>query len=438
MASPHSTDTPAVLNCPALLVSGCASGQGKTTVTTALARYHARAGRRVRVFKTGPDFIDPMILEAASGAPVYNLDCWMVGIEGSRALLAAAARTADLILVEGAMGLYDGDPSAADLAVTFGVPVAAVIDAGSMAQTFGAVAKGLKEYRAVPFAGVIANRVASAGHARMLAASLPTDIAMLAMLPKTVRPFPERHLGLVQAGELVELSAILDELADLMQESGYTVLPPAVSFTQPAASVPNALLAGRRIAIARDAAFSFLYRANLDWLSEMGAELVFFSPLADEAVPASDTLYLPGGYPELHASQLAGNRRWLESMRAFVAAQKPLLAECGGMMVLFDTLTTLDGVEHAMSGLLPGKVSMQKRLAALGLQSLTLPQGELRGHSFHYSQLATPLAPAFECVPRRYGKGEFIYRRGNLTASYLHSYFPSNPAAAVALLTGQP
>src|SRR6266404_7238809 len=153
------------LSCPALLVSGCASGQGKTTVTAALARYHSRAGCRVRVFKTGPDFIDPMVLEAASAAPVYNLDCWMVGIEASRALLAAAAAEADLILVEGAMGLYDGEPSTADLAATFGLPVVVVIDANAMAQTFGAVAKGLKEYRPVPFAGVIANRVAGSQHA---------------------------------------------------------------------------------------------------------------------------------------------------------------------------------------------------------------------------------------------------------------------------------
>src|SRR5215470_14124419 len=182
------------LSCPALLISGCASGQGKTTVTAALARYHARAGRRVRVFKTGPDFIDPMILEAASGAPVYNLDCWMVGIEASQALLAAAAAVSDLILVEGAMGLYDGNPSTADLAETFGLPVVAVIDADAMAQTFGAVAKGLKDYRPVPFAGVIANRVAGTGHARMLAESLPSDVELIAALPRAVNSLPERHL----------------------------------------------------------------------------------------------------------------------------------------------------------------------------------------------------------------------------------------------------
>ena len=424
--------------CPALLIAGCASGQGKTTVTAALARYHTRLGRRVRVFKTGPDFIDPTILEAASGAPVYNIDCWMVGTEQSRALLAAAAREADLILVEGAMGLHDGDPSAADLAVTFDLPVAAVIDAGSMAQTFGALAMGLKEYRSVPFAGVIANRVASVRHTRMLAESLPPDLALLAALPKAARSFPERHLGLVLADELVGLTAMLDALADVVAESGYTALPPAVRFTACAAPAVPRLLAGKRIAIARDAAFAFLYRANIDCLMAMGAELAFFSPVADQAVPGADALYLPGGYPELHAVQLAGNRHWLDSIHAFAALGRPVLAECGGMMVLFDTLTTLEGTMHAMAGLLPGKVVLRERLAALGLQSLALPQGELRGHTFHYSRLETPLDPARHCSPRHAdaSTGECVFRRGAITASYLHAYFPSNPAAAAALFIG--
>lgn len=426
----------AAVSCPAVLIAGCASGQGKTTVTAALARYHARLGRRVRVFKTGPDFIDPTILEAASGASVYNIDCWMVGTEHSRALLAAAAREADLILVEGAMGLHDGEPSAADLAVTFELPVAAVIDAGSMAQTFGALAKGLKEYRSVPFAGVIANRVAGARHAGMLAASLPSDIALLGILPKATRSFPERHLGLVLADELAELTTMLDALADLVGESGYTALPPAVQFMPCDTPAVPRLLVGRRVAVARDAAFSFLYRANIDCLVAMGAEVAFFSPVADEAVPVVDALYLPGGYPELHAAQLARNHRWLESVHAFAVAGKPLLAECGGMMVLFDTLTTLEGTAHAMAALLPGKVMLRERLVALGLQSVSLPQGELRGHTFHYSQLDTPLEPRWRCTSRHGGVGECVFRHDAITASYLHAYFPSNPAATAALFTG--
>ena len=425
--------SPAPISCPALLIASCASGQGKTTVTAALARYHVRAGRRVRVFKTGPDFLDPTLLEAASGAPVYNLDCWMVGIEGSRDLLYTAARDADLILVEGAMGLYDGEPSSADLAAAFGLPVAAVIDASAMAETFGAVAKGLREYRALSFAGVIANRVAGPGHARMIAASLPPDIALLGALASAAQPFRERHLGLVQASEIESLPATLDALADMI---GAQSLPAAVSFSPCAAPLPSRLLAGRRIAVARDAAFSFLYRANLDCLAAMGAELSFFSPLADELVPRADSLYLPGGYPELHAAKLASNRRWLGSLREFAASGRPILAECGGMMVLFDTLVALDGNVHTMAGLLPGKVTMGERLAAIGLQSLRLPQGELRGHAFHHSQLATALTPTYECAPHRYGRPEPVFRRGAITASYLHAYFPSAPAAAAGLLTG--
>ena len=423
------------LSCPALFIAGCASSQGKTTVTAGLARHHARAGRRVRVFKTGPDFIDPMFLAAAAGTPAYNLDCWMVGVDQSRALLAAAARDADLILVEGSMGLYDGEPSGADLAATFGLPVAAVIDVAAMAQTFGAIAKGLKVYRDIPFAGVIANRVAGPGHARMLADSLPPDIALLASLAKSTRPFPERHLGLLQASELGELTAMLDELADLIEVSGCSALPPAVPFAPCDLPPPAKLMAGRRVAVARDAAFSFLYRANLDCLVAMGAEPVFFSPLEDEPIPAADALYLPGGYPELHAARLAANRRWQDSLRSFVAASGPLYAECGGMMVLFDTLTTADGRVHEMAGLLPGNVIMQPQLATIGLQSLHLPQGELRGHSFHYSRVDSPLRSAWQSVPHRYGSSEAVYRRGSITATYLHAYFSSNPAAAAALLS---
>ena len=419
-----------------MFIAGCASSQGKTTVTAGLARYHARAGRRVRVFKTGPDFIDPMFLSAAAGTPVYNLDCWMVGVDASRALLSAAASEADLILVEGSMGLYDGEPSGADLAATFGLPVAAVIDASAMAQTFGAIAKGLKSYRDIPFAGVIANRVAGTGHAHMLAGSLPPDIPLLACLGRTTRPFPERHLGLTQAGELGELPAMLDELADLVAQGGCTDLPPPVQFAQCRIEEPPRSLSGRRVAIARDAAFSFTYRANLDCLEAMGAELLYFSPLSDEAIPAADALYLPGGYPELHAARLAGNQRWLESVRSHAALSKPLYAECGGMMALFDSLETVDGGIHAMAGLLAGKISMQTRLATIGLQSLQVPKGELRGHSFHYSRLESGLKPAWTSVPHRYGSSEGMYRQGSVVASYLHLYFPSNPAAVAVFFAG--
>lgn len=423
--------------CPALFIGAMASGQGKTAVTAALARYHAREVRRVRVFKTGPDFLDPKILEAASGSPVYNLDCWMVGVEQSRALLSQASRTADLILIEGAMGLYDGEPSGADLAKTFGVPIAAVIDASAMAQTFGAVAHGLQSYRRVPFAGVIANRVASEGHAQMLAKSLKPGLPLIAALPRLDKLLPERHLGLVQAEELADLDSVLDRLADAVAQSGLTALPAPVKFDFAEPIAPQRALTGRTIAVARDVAFSFIYPANLTCLSDMGATLRFFSPLADEPIPASDALYLPGGYPELHAARLAGNRRWQQSLAEFAAAGRPIVAECGGMMALVETLVTREGATHNMAGLLPGSVRMRERLAAIGLQALPLPQGELRGHTFHYSELQTPLDPAAQCVPHRHGAGEYCYRKGAITASYLHAYFPSNPAAVAGLFTAQ-
>lgn len=420
-------------HCAALFIGAVASGQGKTAVTAALARHHAREGRRVRVFKTGPDFLDPKILERASGSPVYNLDCWMVGVEPSRALLSQASRGADLILIEGAMGLYDGEPSGADLARTFGVPVAAVIDASAMAQTFGAVAHGLQSYRRVPFAGVIANRVAGERHAAMLAKSLEPGLPLLGALPTLDGLPPERHLGLVQAEELADLDAALDRLADAVRASGLTTLPPPVKFDYAEPLAPERALSGRTIAVARDVAFSFIYPANLACLSDMGATLRFFSPLADEPVPASDALYLPGGYPELHAGRLAGNTRWRQSLAEYAAAGRPIVAECGGLMALVEKLVTRDGATYSMAGLLPGSVRMRGRLAAIGLQSLRLPQGELRGHTFHYSELETSLSPAARCVPHRYGTGEYCYRKGAITASYLHAYFASNPAAVAGL-----
>jgi cobyrinic acid a,c-diamide synthase len=422
-------------SCPALLVAATASGQGKTTVTAALARRHRQAGRRVRVFKCGPDFLDPQILEVASGAPVENLDLWMCGADDGARRLAAAALEADLILVEGVMGLYDGAPSCADIALAFDLPVLAVIDAGAMAQTFGALALGLAHYRpGLTLTGVLANGVGSVHHAELLKGSLPDGIAWHGALARDVAArLPQRHLGLLQAGEIDDLDARLDRLAAALPQAADR-LPPAVAFTAPDAAPLPRLLGGVRVAVARDAAFGFIYPANLDTLAALGADVVFFSPLAGEAVPEADALWLPGGYPELHAAQLAQNRAFLGALRAHHAAGRPILAECGGMLVLFDTLTDTAGTAQRMAGLLPGGAVMQKRLAALGGQALALAQGQLRGHTFHYSRLDTPLTPAHYASTPDGRPGEAVYRAGRLTASYVHAYFPSNPAAVAALL----
>ncbi|MGX4644423.1 cobyrinate a,c-diamide synthase [Massilia sp. SYSU DXS3249] len=421
-----------------VLVAAVASGQGKTTVTAAIARKLTQSVQRVRVFKCGPDFIDPMLLERACGAPVHTLDLWMVGLDECRARLAEAARAADTVLVEGVMGLYDGTPSAADLARAFGIPVLAVIDASAMAQTAGAVALGLRDYGPVELAGVLANRVASPGHARMVAGSL-RDIALLGSLPRQPHALPERHLGLVVPDELPQLDAHLDALADTLEldEAAWQALPLLSPEAQGTPEPPpvEPLLAGRTIAVARDAAFCFLYPANLDTLCRLGARLAFFSPLADEPVPAAaDAVYLPGGYPELHAEALSKAASWHASINAAQAAGLPILAECGGMMALAAELTDPDGRRWPMAGVLPGVVRMGERLAGLGSQALDTAAGTLRGHTFHYSRFETPLAPDRHTVRHPAGTpGEAVYRAGALTASYFHGYFASNPAAAASL-----
>lgn len=423
-------------SCPALLVSAPASGQGKTSVTAALARWHARNGRRVRVFKTGPDFLDPMVLERASGAPVYQLDLWMNGEDDVRARLHEAAGEADLILIEGVMGLFDGGLSSADLAQRFGVPVLAVIDGSAMAQTFGALALGLARYReGLRVHGVAANRVGSAYHAQLLAGSLPSDLHWLGALPRDAAlALPERHLGLVAAAELCDIDARLDALADAWAAHASAELPSPVSFPpSPRSPVPKTLR-GVRIAIARDAAFCFLYPANLDLLREAGAELRFFSPLAGDRLPACDAAWLPGGYPELHLLTLSQHDTLRRSLHAHVDAGRPLLAECGGMLYALDSLASVDGATFPMAGLLRGRAEMQSRLGGLGMQSVALPEGELRGHTFHYALAQIDEEPAVMASNPDGGPSrEGVYRRNRFTASFMHMYFPSNPAAAVAL-----
>lgn len=435
--TPPSAPLPIERRCPALLLAATASGQGKTSLSAALARFHRRAGRRVRVFKSGPDFLDPMILAQASGAEVEPLDLWMVGADECQRLLHSAAGEAELILIEGAMGLFDGAPSAADLATRFAIPVAITIDTRGMGQTFGALALGLRRYREdLRIAGMIANRVGSARHLEMLRGGLPSDIALLASLPRLPAHLclPSRHLGLVQAAEIADLETRLDAMADTLATTALAELPPAVHFepAPPTRAIPP-LLAGKTIAIARDAAFGFLYAANLRLLRALGADLCFFSPLTDHRVSA-DAIYLPGGYPELHLPALAANGALADALRTHLTMGKPLYAECGGMLYLLNHLSDHQGQRAPMAGLLPGSARMQPQLAGLGMQSLPLAAGTLRGHCFHHSTMTTPVAPRVFGI-RQHGSqdGTPFYVLGPLRASYLHLYFPSAPAAAAAL-----
>ncbi len=390
----------------------------------------------MRVFKTGPDFLDPMVLARAAHTRAYQLDLWMCGEIDVRKRLFDAAGDADLILVEGVMGLFDGAPSSADLAQTLGLPVMAVIDGSAMAQTFGALACGLAAYRdGLSMYGTAANRVGSAYHAQLLKESLPCSLHWLGALPRDEKlALPERHLGLKSANELPDIDARLDALADAWAEHASTALPPPVKFDAPSVDAVPPLLKGKRIAVARDDAFCFIYPANLEVLREAGAELCFFSPVAGDGLPACDAVWLPGGYPELHLDALSQRQDLHAALCAHRDAGKPILAECGGLLFALQSLADRDGHEARMAGLLRGRAALQPRLAALGLQGVDLPEGEMRGHTFHYAQAwvdALPLAHAFN--PNRGPSQEAVYRDRRLTASFVHFYFPSNPLAALRL-----
>lgn len=424
----------------AALISAPGSGQGKSMVTAALARLHRNAGLTVRVFKHGPDYLDPMIQEVASGQPVYQLHPWMTGEEECRWRLAEAAQEADVILVEGSMGLFDGSPSSADLAIMAGIPALPVIDAWGMAQTFGAVAQGLANYHPdLAIHEVIANRVGSPGHGKLLADSMPEGIALLGAIPRNeAMKIPDRHLGLVQASELSGLDAQLDAAAEVLKEAGLDRLPKLVTLSaEPPAPVPD-YLNGVRIAIARDDAFAFIYRANVDVLRAMGAEVSFFSPLTDHQLPECDALWLPGGYPELNAARLSANHNMFEAIRAHHRAGKPILAECGGLMACVEQLVDGEGESHAMLGLLNGTAKMAGKLTALGLQSLHAGAGELRGHTYHHSLLETAMTPLARTRKLAGSEAEPIYREGGLVASYFHGYFPSALKLVADIFTGQP
>jgi cobyrinic acid a,c-diamide synthase len=430
----------------ASLIAAPASGQGKTLVTAVLARAHRQLGRQVRCFKCGPDFLDPKVLEVASGAPVANVDLGMCGLDDARWRLAEAAQAADVVLVEGVMGLFDGTPSAADLAKALGLPVLLVIEAGKMAQTFAAVAHGLATFDpALTVWGVVANRVAGPRHQAMLAERLPPSLPLVGALAKSAEALiPERHLGLYLAEEIGDLDQRLDRLAEAIRPWVAEAPWPAVRVAEVAPPALPPLLPGWQVAVARDAAFAFRYPANEALLTALGATLRYFSPIADEPVPSdANALWLPGGYPERFAKELASADRFRASLVAAHRAGLPILAECGGMMVLAQWLELSNGARFPMAGLLPGTVVMQPRLAALGTQRLVTACGMVTGHTFHYSQWASPPMAPVRIAERVGGRetgepGEALYRCGSLLASYIHWYFPSAPEVVAAWLRGLP
>ncbi|GIU17012.1 MULTISPECIES: cobyrinate a,c-diamide synthase [unclassified Shewanella] len=457
--------------CPALFITAPSSDSGKTTLVSAMARYWSNQGKKVRVFKTGPDFIDPIFHEFASGQPSHQLDLGMMGEAICKQHLYQAALEADLILVEGVMGMFDGDNNSASLAAKFGIPMLAVIPANKMAQTFGAIAYGLAHYRNdVNLFGVIANYVGSPGHALMLKDSLPDGIAFCGAMPRDPNlSLPERHLGLVQAQEIESIDAWLQYSAKVLGEHCELPLPDPVCFnapeadntefllTKPNPSLPafeakptskSALkltsmptdkpLAGQIIAVAKDAAFSFIYHDNITLLEHLGAEIRYFSPIKDAAMPAADSLYLPGGYPELHLEALSNNRSMCQSILSHINNNKPTLAECGGMLYLLKQLTTKSNVVANLVGALPGQATMQVKLQGLGMLSGKIDGQTITGHCFHYSNSNIELEPI--AIASQAGKTkmqEKIFLHRNTLASYVHWYLPSAPNLVCQLFMGQ-
>lgn len=444
----------ASMPAPGLIIAAASSGSGKTTLTLGLLRLLARQGVAVRGCKIGPDYIDPAFHAAASGAACFNLDSWAQRPQ-SLAALVTAGQPYDLLIVEGVMGLFDGAAvpadqaaeamplspgSTADLAARTGWPIVLVLNVKGQGATAAAVARGLQHFHpAVRIAGVICNNVGSPRHGEILRqAFAQAGIKLLGLVPRDVRlSLPDRHLGLVQAGEHADLRRFLDDAADhLAQHVDITALRAVAGSPIGAAdgALSTALLPplGQRIAIASDIAFAFAYPAQLLAWSNAGAEISSFSPLQDEAPDAAaDAVFLPGGYPELHAGRLAANQTFLAGLRRAAAAGTVIYGECGGYMALGRSLTDAAGQRHAMAGLLPVDTSFAQRKLHLGYRRITTlsatPFGaagtHLRGHEFHYaSVIAASAEDRLFSVADAAGRdlGAHGHRQGSVFGSYLH------------------
>lgn len=453
---------------PGLLIAAPSSGSGKTSITLALLRRFRQLERPVASIKVGPDYIDPAFHAAASGRVCTSLDSWAMRPASLTQLLQSAGEGAEFILGEGVMGLFDGAPdgrgSTADLALITGWPVVLVVDARGMAASAAAIVHGFKTLDPrLTLAGVIFNRVGSERHAGMLLrACEPLDVPVLGMVRQNnALILPSRHLGLVQAGEHRALESFLDSAARdiagqidfgrLAELAGSSTLEARDISGQaaPGSPLPGMPPLGQRIAVARDSAFAFSYPFLLDAWRTAGAEVELFSPLADETPdPKADAVYLPGGYPELHAARLAGNAGFLSGLKDAARRGATVYGECGGYMVLGEGLTDSDGVRHAMCGLLPLETSFApdqerktRRRMVLGYRQAVLLRdtpiglagGAFRGHEFHYARELSPSKSSTErhsvesndrLFRLKDAHGEDLgaagLRTGNVMGSFLH------------------
>jgi len=450
-----------------VVIAGTHSGSGKTTITLGLLAALKKKGYTVQPFKTGPDFIDTGLHGHITGRPSRNLDLWMCGREYVRECFGRNSADADIAVIEGVMGMYDGDRSTASLAAELELPVILVVDAFGMAESAGAIVKGFAEYsgkagkrgsgevkdRRADIAGVIFNRIASERHYKRVKESVQ-DIPVLGYLPRDIDfNIPHRHLGLVVAEENPIDAKEVDKLADAILKNidvdkivdeckrrGKARLAPTCELT-------NMCTCEHKIGVAYDKAFCFYYEDNLDLLKQAGAEIVKFSPLSDNKLPDDiDALYIGGGYPELYAGQLSANSSMLRSIREFAESGMPVYAECGGFMYLTEGVYDLDEEFHSMVGVYPFKTKMTKKRAGLGYREALLKEdsmlGEkgalIRGHEFHYSEIVESAEArkreSAEVYSVKDGSGNFLgdegYMVNNTLGSYMHIHFGSNQKIA--------
>lgn len=440
---------------PRLVIAGTSSNVGKTTVMVGLARALRVRGLRVAVFKCGPDYLDPTYHARAADVTCHNLDGWMMGRDAVIATFVRAAQGADIALLEGVMGLFDGasptteEGSTAEVAKWLKAPVLLVCDAGGMARSIAALAGGFATFDAdLQVAGLLCNRIGSRGHLDLLRKATGGTPPIMGGLPKDpALLFPDRHLGLRTADREAVPDHVLTAWGDRVSEwcdvEAIVAVARAAPWLPEIPAMERIVGEGRRcrIGLAFDEAFHFYYEDNLRRLESLGAELVRFSPIRDSRLPDVDGLYFGGGYPEVHAEALSQNSAMRQEVAAFGATGGPIYGECGGLMYLSSGIRTVDGRLHAMVGLVPGEAEMRDRLQALGYvevetQGATVlgPPGlRFRGHQFRYSELR--LQADIECgyaVRRRRGGEVFRegYRIGNMLASYVHAHWASNPLMA--------
>ncbi|XRG80341.1 cobyrinate a,c-diamide synthase [Rossellomorea sp. GAMAL-10_SWC] len=434
-----------------LVIAGTGSGVGKTTLTIGLMSALRKKGYTVQGFKCGPDYIDPTYHTAVTGRTSRNIDSWMLNHEMVKEIVNRASNGADISIIEGVMGFFDGkNPlnntgSTAEISLVTESPVILVVNCASMARSAAAIVKGFQTFlKEANIVGVIANRVGSEGHFKIVQTAIEQEcgIPVLGYLKRNEElSIPERHLGLIPSVERGELDPFFEQLGELVLETvdvdSIYDLAQAPFLKIKESQFKRAEQATVKIAVARDAAFNFYYQENLDMLVASGAELIEFSPLKGECLPEQvDGLYIGGGFPEEFAEELTKQTEVKNSIRTAIEKGLPTLAECGGFMYLTESLETTDETSYKMVGIIPGKVKMQTKLAALGYREITAEEenfllaGNLtaRGHEFHYSTFhpRTVFEPAYQTKGIRGFKQEG-YRKGNLIAGYTHFHFGSCP-----------